>query len=68
MSQETTINIKRFKEFVFSHYTSDQPIFKYIQAKCDALSREEAPYFATMCLNLIEQSRISDTTKIQLTN
>lgn len=57
-----TIDIMPFKEFVLSHYDSDQPIFKYIQAKPDAISSEEAPYFAATCINLIEQSK-ADTSK-----
>ncbi|MDH2902164.1 MAG: hypothetical protein PXY39_14450 [archaeon] len=68
MSQETTIDIKKFKEFVFSHYNPDQPIFKYIQLKSDAVSFEEAPYFAATCPNLIDQSRINDLAKILSTS
>lgn len=55
----TKINIRKLKETVFAKISKDQALFKLMQTKPDEIEQEEAPYFASTLVTLINQSKLS---------
>lgn len=56
----TKINIRKLKETVFAKISKDQALFKLMQTKPDEIELEEAPYFASTLVTLINQSNLSE--------
>ena len=55
---ERMVNVKNFKEMVFSKMSKDDSLHKMMQSKPDEIPVEEAVYLTSTVMGLIDRSKV----------
>jgi hypothetical protein len=63
---EKLVNIKKFREAVFSKITKEDSLYQLMQSKPDEIPAEEAVYLTSTVMGLINHSKLAVNPQSQL--
>ena len=55
---QNTVDITKFKKWVFDNVSPEDPLYKLIQSKDNQIPKDEAAYLTTTIIKLIEVAQV----------